>query len=106
VRRILPVTRFNLTSRVQLGLTRLRRYRRKFNDALGTYTTPLHDEASHGADAFGEWAINCPVRPLKPVEEKKPDRLDVEVLPSGHVRMNMNIMEIIEAKRRKREARK
>lgn len=104
VRRILPVTRFNQTSRVNLGLSRLRRYRRKFNDALGTYTTPLHDEASHGADAFGEWAINCPIRPIIVPPEQKPDRLDVQVLPNGQVKMNMDVFAIVEAKRRKREA--
>jgi phage terminase large subunit len=67
VRRILPITRFNQTKRVMLGLSRLRRYSRKFNDALGTYTTPLHDINSHGSDAFGEFAVNCPIIPPKPV---------------------------------------
>lgn len=71
VRRILPVTRFNLTPRVQLGMQRLRRYRRKWNDALQTYTTPEHDENSHGADGFGEFAINCGIYPPA-VEKPKP----------------------------------
>jgi phage terminase large subunit len=68
VRRILPIVRFNNTARVQLGIKRLRRYRRKFNDALQSYTTPEHDENSHGADAFGEFAINCGIvpPPIKP----------------------------------------
>jgi phage terminase large subunit len=65
-RKILPTMRFHLTPRVQLGLSRLRRYCRKFNDALGTYTTPLHDINSHGADAFGEYAVNRAIRPPKP----------------------------------------
>lgn len=63
VRRLLPVLHFNNTARVQIGLRRLRRYSRKFNDAMQTYTTPLHDENSHGADALGEYAINCGIRP-------------------------------------------
>lgn len=71
VRRLLPVVRFNQTPRVQLGMQRLRRYRRKWNDALQTYTTPEHDENSHGADAFGEFAINCGIYPPPP-EKPKP----------------------------------
>lgn len=62
VRRVLPICRFNNTPRVQVGLNRLRRYKKKKNDALGTYTTPLHDENSHGADAFGEFAVNKSVK--------------------------------------------
>ena len=61
---------FNLTPRVQLGLQRLRRYRRKWNDTLQSYTTPEHDENSHGADAFGEFAINCGILPPPPPKEK------------------------------------
>jgi len=71
VRRILPVTRFNMTPRVELGLKRLRRYRRKWNDALQSYTTPEHDENSHGADAFGEYAVNCGIYAPKPPPEPK-----------------------------------
>lgn len=58
VRQLLPITRFNHSKRVAKGIQRLRRYSRKKNDALGTYMGPLHDENSHGADAFGEYAIN------------------------------------------------
>ena len=78
VRRILPIVKFNRTPRVELGLKRLRRYRRKWNDALQSYTTPEHDESSHGADAFGEYAINCgialpPIRPTpKPLDPRMP----------------------------------
>jgi phage terminase large subunit len=72
VRRILPITNFNLTPRVELGLKRLRRYRRKWNDALQSYTTPEHDENSHGADAFGEYAVNCGIYPPKQPAEPKP----------------------------------
>lgn len=68
VRTVLPVVKFNKTPRVELGLKRLRRYRRKWNDALQSYTVPEHDENSHGADAFGEWAINCGLYQPKPKE--------------------------------------
>lgn len=77
VRRILPITRFNFTPRVELGIKRLRRYRRKWNDALQSYTTPEHDENSHGADAFGEYAINCGITPapIKPEPKSIETRL-------------------------------
>jgi hypothetical protein len=29
------------------------------------YTGPLHDEHSHAADAFGEFAINGPIKPAR-----------------------------------------
>jgi len=63
VRTVLPIVSFNNTARVRVGLSRLRRYSRKRNDAMQTYQGPLHDENSHGADAFGEWAVNCGIRP-------------------------------------------
>ena len=72
VRRLLPIMKFNKTPRVELGLKRLRRYRRKWNDALQTYTDALHDENSHGADAFGEFAINCGISPPKEPPKPKP----------------------------------
>lgn len=70
-RRLLPICEFDQNRRVRLGLSRLRRYSRKMNEALGTYLGPLHDEASHGADAFGEFCINCGINPPKPEPEKQ-----------------------------------
>lgn len=60
-RMLLPMCEFNNIGRVMIGITRLRRYQRKFNENLGIYLGPLHDENSHGCDAFGEFAINCGV---------------------------------------------
>lgn len=40
------------------GLARLRAYRKRWNRATHSYAGPLHDQASHGADAFGEFALN------------------------------------------------
>ncbi|MBJ7413024.1 MAG: hypothetical protein JHD15_22075 [Phenylobacterium sp.] len=40
------------------GLERLRNYRKRWNRATRSYAGPLHDQASHGADAFGEFALN------------------------------------------------
>ena len=71
VRRILPITKFNRTKRVELGLSRLRNYRRKMNDVLGVYQGPVHDINSHGADAFGEYAVNCGIYPEKPKPKRQ-----------------------------------
>lgn len=104
VRRILPVTRFNRTQRVEQGLKRLRRYRRKWNDTLQSYTTPEHDENSHGADAFGEFAVNCSIRLPEPKSEPKPTHHVIEALPGGGYTTNMSMWDRLEAKRRKRLA--
>lgn len=72
VRQLLPSVRFANTKRVQVGISRLRRYVRKWNDSMQSYTTPLHDMNSHGSDAFGEYAINCGLhRPAVTLEAKK-----------------------------------
>lgn len=71
VREMLPITRFNNTKRVQRGLSRLRRYSRRYNDKLDIWMGPLHDDNSHGADAFGEYAVNCPLVG-RPPEKQKP----------------------------------
>jgi phage terminase large subunit len=39
------------------GLDRLRAYRKRWNRTTRSYGGPLHDEASHAADAFGEFAL-------------------------------------------------
>lgn len=40
------------------GLERLRAYRKRWNRGTRSYGGPLHDDASHAADAFGEFAAN------------------------------------------------
>ena len=72
VRKLLPICWFNDTSRVRTGLQRLRRYSRRWNDSMHAYTTPRHDENSHGADAFGEFAVNCGIKPRTPPQKSKP----------------------------------
>jgi len=69
-RTLLPKVRFNRTSNVMLGVNRLRRYSRRLNEQMNVYMGPQHDENSHGADAFGEYAVNAhevipPVRKAK-----------------------------------------
>ena len=71
-RRLLPVCEFNQSKRVMLGLSRLRRYSRKYNEHLGTYLGPLKDGNDHGSDAFGEFAVNCGLNPPKPAPASLP----------------------------------
>lgn len=53
------------------GIKALRNYRRDFNDKLEQFkATPVHDWASHGADAFGEGALN--INKMHVVTKPKP----------------------------------
>lgn len=56
-RSIIPITWFD-AERCAVGLDRLKNYRKAWNKQRSIYTGPLHDENSHGADAFGEFAVN------------------------------------------------
>jgi phage terminase large subunit len=56
-RLMIPMTWFD-AERCAGGLERLRAYRKRWNRATRSYGGPLHDAASHGADAFGEFAAN------------------------------------------------
>ena len=56
-RLMIPVTWFD-AERCALGLERMRAYRKRWNRATRSYAGPLHDQASHGADAFGEFALH------------------------------------------------
>lgn len=106
VRDFLPLVRFNNTPRVQLGIKRLRRYSRKFNDVMGVWQpTSKHDENSHAADAFGEYAINAKIAPEQPKVEAKPTRQVFEGLPNGTIQSNMSVREIIEMRKRRKTAR-
>ena len=100
-RNLLPLIDFVPSERVNLGIKRLRNYRRKWNDALGTYTTPLHDDASHGADAFGEFAINCPLAVPRPEQEFTLDDLAYTAREEDGVLVsNMKISDYIKKKER------
>jgi phage terminase large subunit len=56
-RLMIPLTWFD-AGRCAGGLERLRGYRKRWNRTTRRYGGPLHDESSHGADAFGEFATN------------------------------------------------
>jgi len=46
------------------------------------FSGPLHDDNSHGADAFGEYAVNCGLIAPKPrLAEQKPARKGTVFLP-------------------------
>lgn len=70
-RALLPFMRFNKAT-CDIGIKRLRNYSRKLNRTMETYGGPLHDENSHGADAYGEFAVNCHLTKTKP----KPPPID------------------------------
>lgn len=79
-RRLLPVTRFHLSSRVQEGLKRLRRYKKKVHQQMAVYLGPAHDENSHSADAFGEFAVNCPLASVDDTAKRKAEALPVQTV--------------------------
>ncbi|WP_374576095.1 hypothetical protein [Phenylobacterium sp.] len=56
-RLMIPTTWFD-AEKCGPGLDRLRAYRKRWNKTTRSYAGPLHDAASHGADAFGEFALN------------------------------------------------
>ena len=56
-RLMIPLCWFD-AERCALGLERLRAYRKRWSRTNRSYAGPLHDQASHGADAFGEFALN------------------------------------------------
>jgi hypothetical protein len=56
-RLMIPLCWFD-AERCSAGLDRLRAYRKRWNRTTRSYSGPLHDEASHAADAFGEFAAN------------------------------------------------
>lgn len=56
-RLMIPMTWFD-AEKCAGGLERLRAYRKRWNKPTRSYGGPLHDAASHGADAFGEFAAN------------------------------------------------
>lgn len=75
-RQMIPITWFDAEA-CALGLNRLRAYRKRWNRSTSSYTGPLHDENSHGADAFGEFAVN-----RRPTGAGKPPKLNLKP-PSG-----------------------
>lgn len=88
IRALLPFVRFNNTRRVMLGVARLRRYSRRWNEAMQTYGDALHDINSHGASAFAEYAFNCRIVPA--LDETEPPR------PIGKTLSEMSYDELLD----------
>lgn len=61
-------------TKCEFGLYALQNYRKAYNDRLHEFTaTVVHDWASHGADAFGEGAINIgQMKPHKALKVEAP----------------------------------
>ncbi|TMJ38598.1 MAG: hypothetical protein E6G89_11805 [Alphaproteobacteria bacterium] len=76
-----PAERIN-AARVLLPKMRFNRTPRRRNESMQTFSGPLHDDNSHGADAFGEYAVNCGLIAPKPrLAEQKPARQGTVFLP-------------------------
>lgn len=105
MRALFPCVRFHDTPRVRVGLRRLRRYSRKRNEMMQTYTGVLHDENSHGADAAGEFAVNCAIRPPKVDAPKPQTELVYTAQPDGSVVGNLSVKQAVEAMVRRRRKR-
>ncbi len=89
-RKILPICWFDET-KCALGLKRLRGYSRKQIRATGLFGGANHDENSHGADAFGEYAVNARM-PVPPKERgpRPPKHIDPAYIlpdPDDEVRL-------------------
>lgn len=105
MRALFPAIRFHDNERVRRGLKRLRRYSRKLNEQMEIYTGVLHDENSHGADAAGEFAVNCSIRPPKPDAKPAPKELVYTANADGSIVGNMSIRQAVDAMVRRRRER-
>ena len=66
-------------TKCELGISRLREYRKKFNDKLGCFMDqPLHDINSNGADAFQTFSASC--HQLETFRQENDDYQDEYVL--------------------------
>ncbi len=71
-RRLLPYCHFDEVN-TQVGVDHMKRYARRYNRSLGVFVGPIHDEASHPADAFGEFAVNAKLpEPTKKEKQTTP----------------------------------
>lgn len=89
--------------RVKAGIEGLRNYRREWDDDLKTFReNPVKDWAEHIGSAWRYLGLSWrEVVPPKP-KEKKPTDLQYRVDASGRIVGNMDVRQLIEAKRRRR----
>jgi len=75
-RTLLPRCYFD-KAKTDAGLESLRNYRREYDDDRKTYkSTPLHDWASHGADAFGHYAVAYSGRKVVSADVEEPPPME------------------------------
>jgi phage terminase large subunit len=79
-RRLLPYCWFDTST--QAGFDHLKGYRKRWNQSLGVFVGPLHNEHSHAADAFGEGAVNMRL-------PNDPKKADTPASPSDYGRKSM-----------------
>lgn len=102
-RMTLKVTWFDV-DKCKFGLEALRQYRTEFDDKANAFKkTPKHDWTSHTADAFRYLAMAWKEMKAERPDEK-PQQHVLTALPGGIIRSNMSVREIIEARKRKRDA--
>ena len=103
VRETLPTCWFD-AEKTDYGLDALRQYRSEYKEDDAVFNDkPLHDWTSHAADAFRYLAMAW--KEMKaPRSEEKPTQHVLTALPGGLIQSNMSVRDIIEARKRKREA--
>lgn len=101
VRAILPICEFDEADCSE-GLKALKAYRKEWDENLGTWKSrPLHNWASHGADAFR--GLGMAYKTMKPQpSEKKPTKPAYYAKPDGSMTSNLPIKDLIELNARKR----
>jgi phage terminase large subunit len=81
VRRLLPYCYFNEAT-TEVGVDHLKQYRKKWNQSLGVFGGPQHDEHSHAADAFGEFSYNARLpKNVTPPADRNPVDLKTLIVP-------------------------
>lgn len=101
VRAILPICEFDEADCSE-GLKALKAYRKEWDDNLGTWKKkPLHNWASHGADAFRGLGMVYKTMP-PPKEPARPKTPAFYAKPDGIITTNMTISELIKHNARKR----
>jgi hypothetical protein len=103
VRETIPKCWFD-ADRTDYGLDALRQYRSEYKEDEAVFQDrPLHDWTSHAADAFRYLAMAWKeMKAARP--DDKPQNHVLTALPGGLIQSNMTVRDIIEARKRKREA--
>ncbi len=92
------------TDKCKFGLEALRQYKTEYDEKTKAFKkTPKHDWTSHTADAFRYLAMAWKEVKGEPAKAR-PSNHVLTALPGGIIQSNMSVREIIEARKRKREA--